>query len=96
MADDLSEQVSSKAVHGGEGGDGGVIRIKDAIKTLKTEILEMNKTIGMSSAELLRHQRDRISRRIRHEHKKKKARLMLRGVKALSASFGGEESDSSA
>ena len=95
MVDDLSEQVNGKASSNREGGDGGIINLRDAIKALKSEIIGMNTTTGLLSTELLKCRQNKIVQRMRKEAKKRKSRLMLHGVKALSTSFGGEDSDSS-
>lgn len=95
MADDLSEQVTGKATNGREGGDGGIVNLRDAIKTLKSEIIGMNTTTGLLSTELLKCRQNRIANKMQREARKRKSRLMLHGVKALSTSFGGEDTDSS-
>jgi hypothetical protein len=94
MADDLLEQVNGKAVESGEGGDGSVVKIRAAIKTLKAEMVAMSTTTGLLGTQLLKCQQEKISRQLNREARKRKSRIMLKGVKALSTSFGGGELDS--
>lgn len=95
MVDDLSSQVEEKSAPGGSGGDGSIVRIRSAIKTLKADIAELNASTGMLSTQLLMHQQTVMSKKLKRDAKKRKSRIMLHGVKALSTSFGGNDSDSS-
>lgn len=91
--DELSDRVSARAGSGPEGADGSVVKLKEAIKTIKAQISELNTSTGLSSVELLRCQQ-LTAEKIRVDNLRKHKSRMLHGGKALSSSFGGGELDS--
>ncbi len=91
LLEEVLTQFNEKANGTDSSGENGVVRVKDAIRKLKIEISEMCVTAGMLSAELLRLKQSILIRKHKRELKKRKQRIVLHGIKAISTSFGGDD-----
>ena len=91
-AEELSERVSERSSGDGAGADREYLSIREAIRRLKAEIVDMSLRSGVVYAELLRSQKTAMIQKRERSSMKRKNR-MLHGMKGvpLSASFGGDD-----
>jgi hypothetical protein len=90
--EELSERVTEKSSGDGAGADREYLGIREAMRRIKAEIVDMTMRSGVVYAELLRSRQNAMVQRRERSSAKRKNR-MLHGMKgvALSASFGGDD-----